>query len=141
MTGKLALSLLLALASTVALNWGFYRQHEQASTLPPLSLRRPLHSLRLLLSNLRWLVGFLVGIGGWIFYVAALAFGPLSLVQAVSAGGIGVLALLVWRWGDLALAPREWIGVGISIGLDRFRRATSRLLDTRRLRALARGCP
>lgn len=116
MTAKLALSLVLALASAVALNWGFYRQHEQASTLPPLTLRRPVRSLLALFTNVRWLVGFLVGILGWGFYVAALAFGPLSLVQAASAGGIGVLALLVWRWGGVALARREWLGVGVSIG-------------------------
>ena len=116
MTARLGVSLLLALASAVALNWGFYRQHEQASALPPLSLRRPLHSLWLLFSNLRWLIGFLIGILGWVFYVAALAFGPLSLVQAVSAGGIGVLALLVSRLGHVPLSRREWTGVWISVG-------------------------
>jgi hypothetical protein len=115
MSGRLALALLLALASAGALNWGFYRQHEQASTLPPLSLAHPLRSLRVLFGNRRWLVGFLVGILGWVFYVSALAFGPLSLVQAASAGGIGVLALLVWRWGGVALARREWLGVGVSV--------------------------
>lgn len=116
MSGRLMLALLLALASAGALNWGFYRQHEQASTLPPLSLKRPFRSLRVLFGNLRWLVGFLVGIVGWVFYVVALAFGPLSLVQAVSAGGIGILALLVWRWGGITLARREWLGVAVSVG-------------------------
>jgi enterochelin esterase-like enzyme len=116
MTGRLALALVLALASAAALNWGFYRQHEQASTLPPLSLGHPVRSLRLLFTNIRWLVGFLVGILGWLFYVVALAFGPLSLVQAASAGGIGVLALLVHRWGGLRLVKREWLGVAVSVG-------------------------
>ena len=115
MSGGLGLALLLALSSAVALNWGFYRQHEQASALPPLSLRHPFGSLLMLFANPRWLAGFLVGIVGWILYVAALAFGPLSLVQAVSAGGIGVLALLVSRLSDVRLARREWIGVWISI--------------------------
>jgi drug/metabolite transporter (DMT)-like permease len=115
MTSRLVLSLLLAAVSAVALNWGFFRQHEQASALPPLSPRRPLHSLWLLFSSWRWLVGFLVGIGGWVLYVGALAFGPLSLVQATSAGGIGVLALLVWRWGGIQLVGREWIGVVLSV--------------------------
>lgn len=115
MSGRLLIALLLALASAAALNWGFYRQHAQASTLPPLSLRRPIRSLRALFGNGRWLVGFLVGILGWVFYVAALAFGPLSLVQAASAGGIGILAMLVWRWGSVALTPREWLGVAVSI--------------------------
>jgi enterochelin esterase-like enzyme len=116
MNGKLALALVLALLSAGALNWGFFRQHEQASTLPPLTLTRPLRSLRVLFGDGRWLAGFLVGILGWVFYVAALAFGPLSIVQAASAGGIGVLALLVWRWGGARLARREWLGVAVSIG-------------------------
>ena len=116
MSARIGLALVLALASAAALNWGFYRQHEQASTLPPLSLGHPLMSLRALFGNARWLVGFLVGILGWGFYVLALAFGPLSIVQAASAGGIGILALLVSRWGGIALSRREWLGVGISIG-------------------------
>lgn len=116
MTWRLGLSLLLAFASTTCLNWAFYRQHGQASTMPRLSLRSPLRSLALLFSNLRWLGGFVVGLLGWGLYVVALAFGPLSLVQAVSAGGIGILALLVWRWGGVSLTRREWIGVGVSIG-------------------------
>lgn len=115
MNGRLLLALLLALASAGALNWGFYRQHEQTSTLPPLSLKHPLQSLGALFGNRRWLVGFIVGILGWVFYVVALAFGPLSLVQAASAGGIGILALLVWRWGGVPLARREWLGVGVSV--------------------------
>ena len=115
MSGSIVLALLLALASAAALNWGFYRQHEQASTLPPLSLRRPLRSLRALFGDRRWLVGFCVGILGWVFYVVALAFGPLSIVQAASAGGIGILALLVSRLGGVVLSRREWLGVGVSV--------------------------
>ncbi len=116
MTFRLTLSLLLAAGSAIALNWGFFAQHEQASKLPPLRLRHPLRSLRLLFSNPGWLLGFLVGIGGWGLYVGALAFGPLSLVQAVSAGGIGILALLVWRIGGVELSDREWVGVALSVG-------------------------
>jgi hypothetical protein len=113
---RLALALLLALASAGALNWGVYRQHEQAAGLPPLSLAHPIRSLRSLFTNLRWLAGVLVGILGWGFYAVALAFGPLTLVQAASAGGIGILALLVWRWGGVRLARREWLGVLVSVG-------------------------
>lgn len=115
MSGSITLALLLALVSAAALNWGFYRQHQQASSLPPLSLAHPFHSLRLLFANPGWLAGFLVGLLGWIFYVVALAFGPLSLVQAASAGGIGILAVLVWRWGGITLLRREWLGVTVSI--------------------------
>ena len=109
---SLGLGLALSLASAFALNWGWVVQHGVASALPRLRLSAPLRSLRLLFSNLRWLVGFLVGLGGWGLYIGALALAPLSLVQAVSAGGIAILALLVRPSG------REWVGVGVgTLGL------------------------
>jgi hypothetical protein len=111
-----AVGLLLALGSAAALNWGFFVQHGAASALPPLSVRRPVHSLRLLFSSPRWLTGFLAGIAGWAMYVAALALAPLSLVQATSAGGIGLLALLVERTTATRLSRREWAGVGAAVG-------------------------
>lgn len=91
----LAAGLCLALGSTIALNWGYFAQHGAASALPRLDARRPAWSLRLMLASRRWLLGFLVGIAGWGLYVGALGLAPLSIVQATSAGGIGVLALLV----------------------------------------------
>jgi hypothetical protein len=112
----IALALLLALASAAALNWSYLVQHGEAAGMPPLSLRRPLQSLRHLFTNVRWLIGFFTGIAGWVLYVAALALAPLSLVQAVAAGGIGLLALFVWRLGGIALQRRELIGVAIAVG-------------------------
>ena len=67
---------------------------QAASKLPPLTLRRPVHSLVAALSQRALARRVLPGIGGWVLYVAALALAPLSLVQATSAGGIGLLALL-----------------------------------------------
>jgi hypothetical protein len=110
-----ALGLVLALGSSAAINWGYLAQHGAASSLPPLTLRHPLRSLVSLFSNLRWLAGFWAGIGGWVLYVAALALAPLSLVQAASAGGIGLLALLVHRGPGRGLERREWRAVWVSI--------------------------
>ena len=114
MTAALAGGLLLALASAAALNWGYFVQHGVASALPPLTLRRPLASLRLLFGNLRWVEGFVVGIGGWVLYVAALALAPLSLVQAASAGGIGLLALLASRHARLMGWERRGVAVAVA---------------------------
>lgn len=108
---KLAFALLLALGSAIALNWGYVAQHRGATEVPPLALRRPLVSLRALFAHRRWLAGFSVGLGGWVLYVGALALAPLSIVQAASAGGIGVLALLVPE----RLAPIERAGVAVAI--------------------------
>jgi hypothetical protein len=111
----IAVALLLAFASAAALNWSYLVQHGEAAAMPPLSVRHPLRSLRLLFSNVRWLIGFFVGVTGWVLYVAALALAPLSLVQAVAAGGIGLLALFVWRLTGVELTRREWLGVAIAV--------------------------
>jgi hypothetical protein len=115
MTAALLDGLALALASAGALNWGYFAQHQAAVRLPKLSLRRPIHSLVVLFVDRRWLVGFLVGIGGWVFYVAALGLAPLSLVQATSAGGIGLLALLAWRATGTRPQTGELAGVGAAL--------------------------
>ena len=115
MNGGTALGLLAALASALALNWGYWAQHGAASALPSLSLRRPIRSLRLLFTHPRWALGFVVGIAGWALYIAALRVAPLSLVQAVSAGGIGVLALLAWRIGGTRPARRELIALAVAL--------------------------
>jgi hypothetical protein len=110
MTWRLTAGLVLALASAAALNWGYYAQHGAASSLPPLSVRRPLRSLASLFGNRRWLIGFWTGIGGWVLYVVALTLAPLSLVQACSAGGLGILAALTGM-----RSRRERVAVAISI--------------------------
>ncbi len=116
MSPTLAGGLLLAIASTVALNYGFFAQHRAASSgMPTLSVRRPIASLRALFKNPRWLMGFVVGLAGWALYIAALRIAPLSLVQAVSAGGVGLLALLVSRVAHTPLREREWAGVAVSM--------------------------
>jgi hypothetical protein len=115
MTGSLAVGLGLALLSAAALNWGFFAQHGAVAGMPPLRVRHPLRSLALLFRDLRWLAASTTGLAGWALYIAALTLAPLSLVQAVSAGGIGLLALLAAR-GGAGLHSREWLGVGLAVG-------------------------
>src|SRR5207248_9921188 len=94
--------------------WGWLAQHGAARELPPLSLRRPLQSLRSLFGDRAWLVGFTVGLAGWALYVAALALAPLSLVQATSAGGVGLLAALAHRRGD-SVDHADWSAVAAAV--------------------------
>lgn len=103
--------LALALLSAFALNWGWLEQHGATQELPALSGRTPIRSLRLLFGDSAWRVGFVVGLAGWAFYVAALALAPLSLVQATSAGGIGILAALAHRRGHAAQWPAVYVAV------------------------------
>jgi len=96
-------------------NWAYTKEHDAVAALPPLSPRRPFRSLRLLLGDRDWLLGFATETAGWLVYVAALRLAPLSLVQAVSASGIAVLALLSVRGHPGALAVRERLAVGIAL--------------------------
>jgi hypothetical protein len=116
MTAQVGLALLLTVASACLINWGYLAEHAAASMLPPLQAGRPLRSLRLLLGSRRWLLGFASESAGFSLYVVAVALAPLALVQAVSAGGIGILALLVARTTRTRLQPRERLGVTIAVG-------------------------
>ena len=85
------------------------------AALPPLTARKPFRSLGLLLRSSGWRVGFAAETGGWLVYVTALALAPLSLVQAVSASGIAVLALLVVHGQPSRLSIRERLAVGVAL--------------------------
>jgi hypothetical protein len=115
MTGQIGGALAITLLSALALNWGYVREHDAARGLPPLSIRRPWQTARLLLGSRAWLTGFAVEMAGWGLFVVALALAPLALVQAVSAGGIGILAALVTRFSPSRLSARERLGVALSI--------------------------
>src|SRR5919197_2423007 len=116
MLSQTLLALGLTLVSACLINWGYLTEHGAASALAPLSVRAPLRSLRLLLASRRWLVGFGAETGGFALYFAAVALAPLGLVQAVAAGGIGVLASLVARTTGTPLDMRERFGVTVAIG-------------------------
>lgn len=112
---SILLALAFALTSTTLVNLAYLREHDSASALPPLSLSRPLHSLRLLLGDHAWLAAFAMESTGFALYVAALALAPLALVQSVGAGGIGLLAVASARLGQRRLTRREAGGALISV--------------------------
>ena len=115
MSVRTAIALALAIASTTLANLAYLREHDAAAVLPCLSLRRPLHSLRLLLTDRSWLLGFAMETTGFALYAAALALASLALVQSIGAGGIGVLAYISARATGRRLGTRELRGVILSI--------------------------
>jgi hypothetical protein len=109
-----AVALVLALLSTTITNIAYLREHEAAAALPVLSMRRPLHSLQLLVGDRSWLLGFAMETAGFLLYAAALALASLALVQSIGAGGIGVLAYVSARMTGRQLSRRELTGVIVS---------------------------
>jgi drug/metabolite transporter (DMT)-like permease len=115
----LALGLALALLSTLALNFGWLLQHRGARDLPPIQARHALAAVGGFLHRPSWLLGFVLGLGGWGLYVAALTLSPLSLVQTTAAAGVAVLAVLAVGFFNQRLARIEWLGVGLTaLGLS-----------------------
>jgi drug/metabolite transporter (DMT)-like permease len=112
----LALALTLVLASVVALDVGFLLQQRAVSGAPRLSLRRPLAAARALAGARLWVAGFVCGLAGWGLYLAGLSRAPLSLVQAVSAGGIGLLVLLAATLGRVRPSRRDSVGALLATG-------------------------
>src|SRR5262245_9781702 len=84
--------------------------------MPALSMRRPLHSAKLLASDRSWLLGFAMETSGFLLYAAALALASLALVQSINAGGIGVLAYVSARMAHRRLRRAETVGVLLSVG-------------------------
>jgi hypothetical protein len=111
---KLACGVLLALLAAGALNLGSYVQHRAAHDMG-LSLRHPVAGTKRLATDRDWLIGYASGWLGWMFYVAALWLAPLSVVQSVAAGGVGLLAVLAHRFG-VPLARRERWAAALAIG-------------------------
>jgi hypothetical protein len=112
---QLALGLTLALVSAVAVNWAYSREHDAAAVMPSFSPRRPVHFVALLLGDRRWLSGFATETAGWLVYVAALRLAPISLVQAVCASGIAVLAFASAHGHPARLARHERLAVAIAV--------------------------
>ena len=109
------IGLTVAFASALVTNTAYSLEHDAAAALPPLSPRRPFRSAKLLLGDRRWLAAFAAETAGWLMYVAALRLAPLSLVQAVAASGVAVLAFATARGHPSRLARREQAAVVLAV--------------------------
>jgi drug/metabolite transporter (DMT)-like permease len=110
----LIFGILLALVCSLATNLGFLYKHRGACAAPCVDIRRPLKSGRALFASKWFALGMAVATGAWIFHVAALAFAPLSIVQAVLSGGVVLLAIMAERIFGFSVGPRQWAGVALT---------------------------
>jgi hypothetical protein len=112
------LGILLALACALTTNVGFLFKHRGACEAPAVDIRHPLRSGRGLFGSKLFAIGMLIASAAWIFHVAAMAVAPLSLVQAVLAGGVVLLAVMAERTFGLTISRRQWIGIVLTaVGL------------------------
>lgn len=110
--------LLLALGCALLTNVAMLCKHRGAVRAPDVRFGSPLRSAAELFRSKWWTIGFAIAFAAWGLHVAALTLAPLSLVQAVIAGGLALLVLPAKQWFGITLGPRELAGLGLSaVGL------------------------
>jgi drug/metabolite transporter (DMT)-like permease len=112
----LYLGMLLALACALATNLGFLYKHRGACAAPAVDIRHPARTARSLFSSRWFAIGMAVATGAWGFHVAALSMAPMSVVQAVLASGVVLLAVMAERLFGFQIQRRQWIGLACTAG-------------------------
>jgi uncharacterized membrane protein len=106
--------ILLALGCALTTNIGFLYKHRGASAAPRVDMRHPLKTARSLFAVRSFSIGMLIGSAAWLFHVAAMSVAPLSIVQAVLAGGVVLLAVMAERILGVRVGRRQWIGLTLT---------------------------
>ncbi len=114
MSLSVQIGLLLSIATAFFGVVGFLYKHRGAADSPPVEWAHPIRTSLALFRNRWYVLGIVIAIGSWVFHVAALALAPISLVQAVIAGGLVLLTVVADRLFAHSVTRREWIGVGLA---------------------------
>jgi drug/metabolite transporter (DMT)-like permease len=103
----------IGLAAAVALmtNLSSLLKHRGCRHARPVSIRRPLASLRGLAASPWFAAGWGLAAVAWLAHVAALSLAPISLVQSVLAGGAVTLAVLSQRLFGERVERRQWLAL------------------------------
>jgi drug/metabolite transporter (DMT)-like permease len=105
--------LICALLSALGTNLAFLFKHRGAVAAPDVDMRHPLRSAIDLFRSRWWSIGWGVAAVAFALHVAALTLAPISIGQAVLAGGLVFLAVLAERFFGFELGRRQWIGIGV----------------------------
>lgn len=107
------LGLICALLSALGTNLAFLFKHKGALAAPDVDMRHPVRSAIDLFRSRWWSIGWGVAAVAFALHVAALSLAPISIGQAVLAGGLVFLAVLAERFFGFELGRRQWIGIGL----------------------------
>jgi drug/metabolite transporter (DMT)-like permease len=105
----------IGLAAAVALltNLASLLKHRGCQHVQPVRIGQPLASLRSLASSPWFAAGWGLAALAWLAHVAALSLAPISLVQAILAGGAVTLAVLSQRLFGDPVERRQWLALGL----------------------------
>lgn len=101
----------LALVAALMTNLASLLKHRGCHRATPVRLRRPLQSVRALAGSRWFAAGWGLAAVAWLIHVAALSMAPISLVQAVLAGGAVLLAVMSQRLFGDPVERRQWLAL------------------------------
>ncbi|HEX6752806.1 MAG TPA: hypothetical protein VF093_04385 [Solirubrobacterales bacterium] len=101
----------LAVAAALMTNLAWLLKHRGCNLADPVSIRKPLRSARSLAASPWFVAGWGLAAVAWLVHVAALSMAPLSLVQAVLAGGAVTLAVMSQRLFGHSVERRQWFAL------------------------------
>jgi drug/metabolite transporter (DMT)-like permease len=101
----------LALVAALMTNLASLLKHRGCHRAEPVRIRQPLRSARALAESRWFAAGWGLAAIAWLVHVAALSMAPISLVQAVLAGGAVTLAVISQRiFGD-PVERQQWLAL------------------------------
>ncbi len=101
----------LALLAALMANLAALLKHRGCQRVAPVHIRRPLQSARSLARSRWFALGWGLAAVAWLVHVAALSMAPISIVQAVLAGGAVTLAVMSQRLFGDAVDRRQWLAL------------------------------
>ncbi|MDX6610124.1 MAG: hypothetical protein QOF85_2049 [Solirubrobacterales bacterium] len=101
----------LAVAAALLTNLASLLKHRGCHRAAPVRIAEPLRSARNLASSPWFAAGWGVAVVAWLIHIAALSLAPISIVQAVLAGGAVTLAVMAQRLFGDAVERRQWFAL------------------------------
>jgi multidrug transporter EmrE-like cation transporter len=101
----------LALVAAVITNLAALLKHRGCQGVAPVRIQQPLHSARGLARSPWFAAGWGLAAVAWLVHVAALSMAPISLVQAILAGGAVTLAVMSQRLFGNRVERQQWLAL------------------------------
>jgi len=106
---------LVTLAATLGIQLGYFLWKIAADELPRIGTA-PAGTVALaFVTNWKWLLGFVLTVVGWLFFVKATDLGEVSIVQPLMSVGDIFLVLLAITFLHERLGRVEWVGLALTV--------------------------
>lgn len=109
--GSVEVGIGLALVAALMANFASLLKHRGCQGVADVEIRRPLESARGLARSRWFAAGWGLAAVAWLVHVAALSMAPISVVQAVLAGGAVTLAVMSQGLFGDRVERRQWLAL------------------------------